>query len=70
MFIHLPRWLKVATALNAKIHHPDRDMSVSKIELVESYLDEKFNVERSNLEGLRLSHQNWYHRMRINVTPW
>ena len=42
---------KLATALNAKIHHPDRDMSVgSKIELVESYLDEKFNVERSNLE--------------------
>lgn len=42
---------KLATTLNAKIHHPDRDMSVgSKIEMVESYLDEKFNLEKSNLE--------------------
>lgn len=32
---------KLATTLNAKIHHPTRDMSVgSKIELVESYLGE------------------------------
>ena len=33
---------KLASTLNAKIHHPDKDMSVgSKIDFVESYIGEK-----------------------------
>lgn len=41
---------KLATALNAKLHYPYKDMSVgSKIELVESYLGEKSSLERSKV---------------------
>ena len=41
---------KLASTLNAKIHHPDKDMSVgSKIELVESYIGEKPSLERSKV---------------------
>jgi predicted RNase H-like nuclease (RuvC/YqgF family) len=36
---------KLATSLNAKLHYPYKDMSVgSKIELVESYLSEKYST--------------------------
>jgi predicted RNase H-like nuclease (RuvC/YqgF family) len=41
---------KLASTLNAKIHHPDKDMSVgSKIELVESYIGEKRSLGRSKV---------------------
>ena len=41
---------KLASTLNAKIHHPDKDMSVgSKIELVESYIGEKPSLGRSKV---------------------
>lgn len=41
---------KLATSLNAKLHHPLKDMSVgSKIELVDSYLGEKSSQERSKV---------------------
>jgi len=41
---------KLASTLNAKIHHPDKDMSVgSKIDLVESYIGEKRSLGRSKV---------------------
>ncbi len=41
---------KLASALNAKIHHPDKDMSVgSKIDLVESFIGDKRSLERSKV---------------------
>jgi predicted RNase H-like nuclease (RuvC/YqgF family) len=41
---------KLASALNAKIHHPDKDMSVgSKIDLVESYMGDKTSLVKSKV---------------------
>ena len=41
---------KLASTLNAKIHHPVKDMSVgSKIDLVESYIGEKRSLVRSKV---------------------
>jgi len=54
---------KLATALNAKLHHPDKDMSVgSKIELVESYLGEKSSLERSKVTSSELVPQDAHQR--------
>lgn len=54
---------KLATALNAKIHHPTRDMSVgSKIEMVESYLSEKSSLERSKVVSSELVPQDAHQR--------
>lgn len=54
---------KLATALNARLHHPDKDMSVgSKIELVESYLGENSNLERSKVVFSQLVPQDAHQR--------
>ena len=53
---------KLATALNAKLHHPDKDMSVgSKIDLVESYLKES-NLERSKVVSSEFVPQDAHQR--------
>lgn len=53
---------KLATTLNAKIHHPARDMSVgTKIELVESYLGQS-NQERSKVVASELIPQDAHQR--------
>jgi predicted RNase H-like nuclease (RuvC/YqgF family) len=51
MYIPPPKMVKkLASTLNAKIHPPDKDMSVgSKIDLVESYIGEKPSLERSKV---------------------
>ena len=54
---------KLATTLNAKLNHPDKDMSVwSKIELVESYIGEKSNLERSKVVSSQLVPQDAHQR--------
>ncbi len=54
---------KLATTLNAKLHHPSRDMSVgSKIELVESFLGEKSSLERSKVVSSELVPQDAHQR--------
>lgn len=54
---------KLATTLNAKIHHPTRDMSVgSKIDLVESYLGEKSRLDRSKVVSSELVPQDAHQR--------
>ncbi len=54
---------KLATTLNAKLHHPSRDMSVgSKIELVESFLGEKSSLERSKVVSSELVPQDTHQR--------
>lgn len=54
---------KLATTLNAKIHHPSKDMSIeSKIELVESYLSENTSLERSKVVSSQLVPQDAHQR--------
>lgn len=54
---------KLATTLNAKIHHPNRDMSVCyKCDLVESYLGEKSSLERSKVVSSELVPQDAHQR--------
>ena len=54
---------KLATSLNAKLHYPPKDMSVgSKIELVESFLDEKSSQDRSKVLSSELIPQDAHQR--------
>ncbi len=48
---------KLATSLNAKLHYPYKDMSVgSKIELVESYLNEKYSPRSKAIPSDEVPH--------------
>lgn len=60
---------KLATTLNAKLHHPGKDMPVgSKIELVESFLDEKSSLERSKVVSSELVPQDSHQRDALAAT--
>lgn len=54
---------KLATSLNAKLDHPDKDMSVGlKMELVESYLTWKYPMERSKVISSKIVPQDAHQR--------